>query len=384
MAGDNISGLLSLRRHARVLSCATKVQLSPEDNKPWRRRCWSTRPWTVVGQSFHFMLSVLRASTCLRTLQLVSVEVKPCHQLVILSIPTLKSLVLDNTHFIPTTIEMPRSSITSLKLARGHRRALVEHTLRLLRDTLKTLNVEYMSVDIPLILETMKLPRLTCICTDTPGFTGSMPHTSSTITKLCITTWSTPFPLVLSDSAFPHLRELYSPWCIGVRLVPRRPVQVFHDIEAKEKRLVELQTLLALLSQSTRPIEELQLCTSDSIYHLLQLLATHTPQLRRLHLWTTRDRSFWGELLNSEESLIERNLNALTEIHFGFLYTLRSMSYLKSWCGILPTVCLKISPVLEVVRLSAGLTRAGAQWNIASVWNLSLRRIHTGEWEEFI
>ena len=326
------------------------------------------------------MLSVLRTSTSLRTLHLVSVEVKPCHQLVILSIPTLKSLILDDSPFVPTGIEMPRSSITSLKLTPGGRRLPVEHTLGLLRNTLETLEVTYLPVDIALILETMQLPRLTCI----RGFAGFIPHPSSTITKLCITTWSTQFPLGLSDSAFPQLRELYSPWCIGVHLIPRRPVQVFHDTEVKEARLAKLRTYLSLLSQSTRVIEELQLQTSHSISPILQLLAIRTPHLRRLHLWTARDRFIWAKLLNAEERLTDKNLDALTEIHIGFPYTMLAMRCLKTWRAILPLVCLQIAPVLEVIHLSAGLTSAEAQHNIPPVWNLSLRRIHTGEWEEFI
>lgn len=385
MVGGSVSGLRSLRRHARVLSFAAKVQWSPgENNKLWRRLWYSTRPWIVVGQAFHVMLSVLQTSISLRTLQLVYVEVKPPHQLVILSIPTLKSLILDDAYFVPTAIEMPRSSITSLRLTHGGRRAPVEYTLELLRNTLETLEVGNMSVDIPLILETMHLPRLTCL-THTgirSGFTGFIPRASNTITKPYITTCSSPFPLVISDGLFPQLRELFSPWWIGVRLVPGRPVQVFHDIEVRDAGLNELQTDLALLSHSTRGIEELQMYTSNPIPLLLQLLDTQIPQLRRLHLWTTRDWSFWLELLYSKEELIGRNLNVLAEIHFGFMCTQWSTRYLKNWRT--RRKCLQIFPALEVVQLSVGVTRSEARKGIPPIWNLSLRRINTGEWEEFM
>lgn len=183
VVGGNVSGLRSLRRHARVLSFAAKVQWSPgERNKPWRRLWYSTRPWTVVGQAFHFILLVLQTSTSLRTLQLVYVELKSSHQLVMLTIAALKSLVLDNSYFVPTAIEMPRLSITSLRLTHGSRRVPVEYTLEFLRNTLETLEVGIVSVDIPLILETMRLPRLTCL-THRGIRSGFIPRASSTITN---------------------------------------------------------------------------------------------------------------------------------------------------------------------------------------------------------
>jgi len=88
-----------------------------------------------------------------------------------------------------------------------------------------------------------------------------------------------PHPLGVSDSIFPQLRELFSPWWIGIQLVPGRPVQVFYDIEMQAVMLSDLQTHLVPLSQSTRGVKELHLHTLLSILRLLQHVAVHVPQI---------------------------------------------------------------------------------------------------------
>ena len=214
LKGDRVLDLLSLRRHARVLASATTVR--------WQRKYWppsSTKRWTVVGQSFRFMLSVLQTSTSLHTLQLVHVEVKPSHQLFILSIPTLKELILNGSCFVPTAIEMPVSSTTSLSLAHTHHHqpSGMGHTLGLLRSTLETLEVNNIAEDLSLILETVQLPRLTCLKrwrANPSLLTGFTPRTSGTITKLCITTMYEPHPLGVSDSIF-HRGGLASNLSLG-------------------------------------------------------------------------------------------------------------------------------------------------------------------------
>ena len=139
----------------------------------------------------------------------------------------------------------------------------------------------------------------------------------------------------------------------------------------------------ALLSQSTRGIEELRLYTWLSIYHVLQLLAGHIPLLQRLHLWTTRDRSFWMELRASQQMPIERKLNALTEIHVTFMCCSRTMNDFNHWQSVFPALSLQVFPALEVVQLSSGVTISEEQCNIPSV-KLKLHRIRAGEWEECI
>lgn len=386
LMGDSVLDLLSLRRHTRVLASATKVEWN-SGVKSWRPPI-STKRWTVVGLSFRFMLSALQTSTSLRTLQLVGVKVKPSHQLMILSTPTLKTLILQLSHFVPTAIKMPLSSITSLTLVLSGRRACLEHTLGIFRDTLETLEVGYLVEDIYPVLEKVHLHRLTGLeqwgfDIRTSGFGQITPHTSSTITKLCITTWSYPRPLVLPDGVFPHLRELFSPWWIGTQLVPGRPVQVFYGIDKHEIEFNELQTNLALLSQSTRGIEELQLYTLLSIPRLLLLLAMHVPRLQQLHLWN-RVESLLAESLELQRTPNEGRLNTLTEIHvrsIGTWFQIREPA-----CRMLSATRSWICPILEVAKICVGeiIAVPGEKWAISSQRELKLRRIHTGEWEELM
>jgi len=384
LVGDSVSGLLSLRRHAHVLASATKVHWDSGGGKLWRPPT-SINLWTIAGQSFQFMLSVLHKSTSLHTLQLVGAKLNPSHQLVILSIPTLKTLMLQLSHFVPTDIQMPLSSVASLSFVSSGRRDSLVHTLRLLENSLETLEVGYLDEDIYPILETVQLPRLTSLehwgfYIETSGLNEFTPRASSTVTRLCITTFSSPRPLRLPDRVFPQLRELFSPWWIAVQIVPGRPVQVFHEIEENEVESNTLQASLALLSQSTRGIEEMRLYTLISMPRLLQLLATHVPQLQRLHLWT-RIGSPMTEYLELQQTPMEGGLAALIEIHIGFV---------DRWAHIRPSIWCMLSamflwtcPALEIAKIYVGqkITRSGARWDISSQWELKLRRIPTGIWE---
>jgi len=392
LKGDSIFYLLSLRRHARVLASATTVcwrrkYFPPSDKYPER--------WTVAGQSFRFMLSVLQTSTSLHTLQLAHVEVKPSHQRSILSIPTLKELILIVSFFVPTAIEMPVSSVTSLSLpSTSHQPSAIGHTMGLLRTTLETLGVTGVPKNFPLILETVQLPRLTCLkwwLTDPSRLTMFTPRTSGTITKLCITTAYFPRPLGVSDNIFPQLCELFSPWWIGIQLVPGRPVQVFYDTKMPAVMLGDLQTHLAALSQSTRGVKELHLYTLLSMPCLLEHVATHVPQIQRLHIWTRPEFLMPGNL-KSQQTSIEGTLNALREIHItlaGPWHNRETPLVRLSTCSILSAMRLWICPVLEVGTISTARTfdrdaYSRLKGEFSSEQKFTLRRRHTGEWEELM
>jgi len=324
------------------------------------------------------MLSVLQTSTSLHTLQLLHVEVKPSHQLSILSIPTLKALVLNFSYFFPTATKMPVSSITSLSLGPVNPPAAIKHTLRLFRSTLEILEISFIPVDVPLILEAVQLPRLTCftLYSVTPeGLTEFTPRASSTITKLCIITSCEPCRFGLSDGVFPKLREVSSPWWIGVQLVPGRPVQVFYDTEFGEMELSNLQADLVLLAQSTRGIKVLRLSTSLSMHCLLQYLATHVTQLQRLYLWMNT-QSLMTIPLESQQPPIEGNLNALIEIHITFTDRIEWCDARPLTCHRLSAMCLWICPALELVTVSIS--------DSISQQMFKLRRMRTGEWEDLV
>jgi hypothetical protein len=383
--GDTLEGLIFLRRHVHVLEFAVKVQWDSR-GKLW---CLPSSQLDVVGQSFQFMVSVLQKSTCLRTLQLNCVNVDPFHQPLILSIPTLKELILKNTHFIPTVIKVPRSSITSLSLSHGasSRRECVEHTLKLLTNTLETLEVDHVYSKWPLLRDMAQLPRLSTLRlweADASRFEWFRPHFSTSITKLHITTDYLPYPLGLSDSQFPYLRELSSPWWIGGQFVPRRPVQIFYGTEGNKIGLKELQTNLALFSQSTRGIVELRLYTLLPMPRLLQLLATHIPRLQRLHLCTSNGSltTAYLELLLRTRPPTETNLSALTGIHIslrGYRLGLR-----KPICRVFAILGSWICPALETAEVSIGNIEAGfrAQRVIPFQQNFRFHRTPMGEWEQ--
>lgn len=128
----------------------------------------------------------------------------------------MKTLILDRSYFVPTTIKMPPSSIASLLLSGGTscgQRAYIDHVLGLLRNTLETFEFRYILHNLSLILETVQLPRLTGSTQSNVNISTFMKFTSctsSTITKLCITPSSPPQPLHLFHSVFPWLRELFS------------------------------------------------------------------------------------------------------------------------------------------------------------------------------
>ena len=79
--------------------------------------------------------------------------------------PIQKELILNGSCFVPTAIEIPVSSITSLSLAYAHHHqpSGMGHTLGLLRSTLERLEVNNIAEELSLIIETVQLPRLTCL-----------------------------------------------------------------------------------------------------------------------------------------------------------------------------------------------------------------------------
>jgi hypothetical protein len=117
-----------------------------------KNNLWADQPQritdslSVSAASFRHILSILSGPSSLHTLSLTMLRVEPAHQVLILSIKTLRYLKLVNSSFVPTSMVMPRSFITALWLE-GHY-VPTKHLLTLLRSSLETLRFSAIRVEV--------------------------------------------------------------------------------------------------------------------------------------------------------------------------------------------------------------------------------------------
>ena len=285
---SGILELSSLYRHSRVLAFANEVHWNPKPEQR-RSRHYSTNGWTMIGLSIRLVLPALQISSSLRLFEIHRLKVFPSHQRIILSVPTLRELVLNQSIFIPSTAKMPSSSITALTFIPGAALpAPTAHILGLLSESLETLNVGCFSGTVYSALLTLHFPRLVSL-----RHSSQELNTLAVLTShLSITTLHVSVPISYQQLDFtldvlPQLRDLSSPWWVAEQLVPGRPVQVFSDTGKRAVNLDDLDAKLSQLGRSTSNIEALQMSvTRISAVRIFLMLAKRLSQLKRLQIWT--------------------------------------------------------------------------------------------------
>jgi hypothetical protein len=285
---STFSELNSLYRFSRVLAFANEVHWNPESEKR-RGRHHSTDGWTMVGLSIRLVLPVLQTSSSLRLFEIHRLKVCASHQRIILSVPTLRELVLNQSIFVPSTAKMPSSSITTLTFVPGAAQpAPTAHILKLLSESLEALDVGYSSRTVYYILLALQFPRLVSLRHKSQELNTLALLTSRlSITKLYISVPISHQQLDFTPDVLPGLRDLSSPWWVAEQLVPGRPVQAFADTGKKAVNLDDLDAKLSQLAQSTSTLTTLQTgVTRISAVRIFLMLAKRLPQLKRLQIWT--------------------------------------------------------------------------------------------------
>ena len=285
---SGILELSSLYRHSRVLAFANEVHWNPKPEQR-RGRHYSTNGWTMVGLSIRLVLPALQISSSLRLFEIHRLKVCSEHQRIILSVPTLRELVLNQSIFVPSTAKMPSSSITTLTFVPGVvQPAPTAHILGLLSESLETLNVGWFSGTVYSTLLTLQFPRLVSLRHSSEElYTLAVLTSHLSITRLHISVPISYQQLDFTLDVLPQLRDLSSPWWVAEQLVPGRPVQVFSDTGKRAVNLDDLDAKLSQLGRSTSNIEALQMSvTRISAVRIFLMLAKRLSQLKRLQIWT--------------------------------------------------------------------------------------------------
>jgi hypothetical protein len=382
--------LISLHRHSRVLTFAEEVHWN---YGPRRGHHHSTSASTMVGQTIRFIFSTLQTSTTLRLLEIFRLQVGSSHQMIILAVPTLRELILNQSWFAPSAAKMPSSSITTLSFVPGAiPPAQAAHILGLLSESLESLDIGYSPRAVYSTLSSMQFPRLvsfrhTCL----NALTVLTSHL--TITKLHISVLITPQRLDLHAGILPWLRDLSSPWWIAAQLVPGRPVQVFSDTGERVMKLGDglfgLDTKLLALAQSTCGIDELQISRPFSV-GLFVLLAKHLPQLKRFKLWTTTD-TLWAPPevgRGATWNQFQQCPAAITDIEIRFQRPMGppSSQISHSFCHLALELVAQACPALKLATFAALDSKELdiEEREIPRAWKFKAYRTLTGAWEKLL
>ena len=367
---------LTLRQHSESLSSADTICWtfqSTVKGKPERR---STDLLSVSAASFRHTLSVLSVSSSLRTLCLSGIVVEPAHQVLILSIKTLRTLELVNSMFIPTSVVMPRSSIKALLLQGSS-----PVPITLLGSSLEVLRLNQWKNQSYEILASTPLPRLT--------FFGN-----SFILKLPTHDYLASFrnirTLILSSlgpgpvppTALPRLTYLSAPQDAGKALLPGRPVHTYH-LRYMSHQIWggSINNLLVELAPCAQHVKELQLWLRVSPWDLVVFLALHFPNIVRLHLGLSHsDHLADGDSPRSRG----RVRHSLREFDIGFNVT-KGQSFPRENCRKALTRLTEVCPALEVARFGELFPVDGGgidDRNVRLDWLMDMRRTAGGEWQE--
>ena len=289
---EGFRNFAQLYRHSRTLLFANEVHWQGSKRHYRRRR--SANPLTLAGHASRFIFSMLSTSTALRSLRLFRVEVSPSHQKVIVSVPTLRDLTLQESLFIPTNERMPHTSITSLSFKQCFCvEAPMSHILSLFAGSLETITLDTALLFTHPFMETIRLPRLTHLRhTGIQWRASNMAKLSfqSTITTLFLGPATTHQIGDIPPGVLPQLRELWAPCPVGKQLIPGRPVTCFYDTSLKKVGTGEIDETLSYFAQSTIGITQLEMCTELTVPSLFATLETRLPHIKRFRLLTESDR----------------------------------------------------------------------------------------------
>ena len=355
--GDKPLDLLMLHKHSRVLKVARELHWLPSRKAPVRAR--SDGSFSLACLSIQYVLLKLSHSSAIRALHLHRIAVSPHHQRLILSIPSLRHLTLQQSEFIPGSVPMPHALIESLSFGTGtiSLEAAI-YTLRLLVHSLKSLDVGDASEVLYTPMNTLRFAVLKSLrqnpTTYLHHFHTLSPHTSITELYLGPSTsqqWEIPVDYFQPPHLLPHLQHLSSPWRVAVRIIPGRPVKVFHDtelmgyIEATQWRQLALST-------ARQGMEEIRHCHNNDVIGLLFVLNIYVPRLKRLEVFLSgRDPLLgmnWNPAANTSIIEIEIRFSTSTSEYLFLLPNPRANRH-RQQCRTLLKKLAQACPKLEQV-----------------------------------
>ena len=369
---------LTVRHHSQSLLSADAIRWTFQfttKSKPKRR---STDLLSVSAASFRHALSVLSVSSSLRTLGLSWIRVEPAHQILILSIKTLRTLELVNSIFAPTSVVMHRSSIKALLLEGSSPVpvTLLGSSLEGLR--LKRWNNQPHELD---ILASTPLPRLTFLENSIMMKLPTHDYFASfrNIRTLILSSLG---PVSVPPTALPYLTNLSAPHDVGKALLPGRPVYTYHLRYiyypvwwgSIDNPLMEV----ALCAQHVKELH-LWLCTPP--WKLAAFLTLHFPNIVRLYMNLTH-----SDNLDNGDSpqFLCRTHRSLREFDIGFHVT-KGQSLPREACRKALKKLTEVCPALEVVRFGELFPVDGGSIDERDVrldWVMDMRRTAGGEWQE--
>jgi hypothetical protein len=380
----------SIRRHSRSLSFARAIHLNPQESRWWPDppRPGSTNSLSVSAISFRFVLSVLSGPSSLQTLSLSRLKVEPVHQKLILSIRTLRSLILTYSSFTPTSMVMPCSSIKALRLE-DPTPAPTKHILTLLAGSLETLKLGRSSREMCYVLASIPLPRLTFLVEPSP-IGRVLPENShlalfSSITTLVVFDGpKSPVP----PSFLPHLTHLTAPSYIASALISGRPVRTYRMSDHYYCcDGVHIAYPLAQLAPVAQHVKELQLPTNLRLVNLVELLVVHFPDIVRVRMMMREFKPETSTELplpfppHSESGYTHHSLK---EFDVGFPMV-KGRGFPREDCQKILVTLTERCPALEMVRFGALFPVEGGgidERNVSLDWLMDMRRTAEGEWKE--
>ena len=374
---------VSIRRHSELLSYARAIHWDFQKSRGQPRR--STDLLSVSAASFRHVLSVLSVPSSLHTLVLTSLRVEPAHQILILSIKTLRFLKLVESSFAPTSILMPRSSITTLWLEICSP-PTTRHLLTLLGSSLKILRFRRQNWEAHEILPSTPLPLLTFfespVIKTVPSWVYFASFQNIRVLILHSFAWDESSPSPIPSTALPHLTYLAAPPILGKALLLGRPVHTYrmYDPYYRDWSVMNhLERTLMHVAPYAQHVKELHLWLNVPPWVLVDHLALHFPNLVRVHLCWDVPNSRPGPWPKGGAHL------SLREFNIGF-YLRKEWSFPSDKCRNALRLLTKVCPALEVFRFGEVFFVDGSsgidERDVRPDRLMDMRRTAEGEWKE--
>jgi hypothetical protein len=396
--GDKLLDLLKLHNYPRMLKFARELHWLPSRDALARAR--SDGRFSLARLSIQYVLLKLSHPSSIRALYLHRIEIGPHHQSLILSIPSLRHLTLQQSAFIPGDVSMSHPLIESLSFGTGTvSPEAATHILQLLANSLKTLDVGGASEVLYPLMNTLRFAVLKCLRQRPTSylhhFNSLSPHTSITELYLGSSTsqrWVIPVDYFQSLQLLPHLQRLSSPWRVAVRIIPGRPVKVFRDTELMGCDETMLSVRLCKLAESTaeQGMEEIRICHNTGVIGLLYALTMHMPHLKRLEISVWDHHPLQGEnwTLDSNSSITEIEIRFFRPTRESLSWDVRA--YPDQPCRTLFTRLVEECPKLEQVTFIAvnrstvygGDVFDEDEQDVPSDCKLKFCKTSKGTWEE--
>ena len=386
-----------LHNHSRMLKSARELHWLPSRKAQAR----SNGNFSLSRLSIQYVLLKLSHSSAIHTLHLHRIVVSPHQQRLILSIPSLRHLTLQQSEFIPINVPMPHATIESLSFGTGTvSPEPAIHILQLLAHSLKSLDAGDASKVLYPLMDTLRFPVLKSLrqnpTTYLHHFHTLSRHTSITELYLGPCTsqrWLIPVDYFQPPHLLPHLQQLSSPWRVAIRIIPGRPVKVFRDTEIRWYNSTTRREQLCRLAESTaeQGMEEIRICFKIGVIELLHVLNIHLPRLKRLEIFICNHHPLQGEAWKppSKSSLIEIEIRFLRPTRESL--SLDARAYPEKPCRTLFMRLAEECPKLEQVTFIAvnnlptvdpwGVFYENEQ-DVPSDCKLKFCKTSNGTWEE--